>query len=124
MEKQNNTLKWSKRKGVRKHFDLSSAKGPIGSLAWQKTFGSLAKAETPEGTWTFKRSGFFRTRVTARLVDSDRDIAVYTPGWMGDGTLQLENGERFAWKKEGLWKPKWSFVDEATGNPVITFSPV
>jgi len=124
MAKLPDTLKWSKRKGVRKQFELSSGDEKLGTLVWQKTFGSLARAETPEGTWTFKRSGFIRPRVTVRLPDSDRDVAVYIPSWMGDGALQFETGERFTWNKQGFWKPIWSFVDESSGKPVITFSPL
>jgi hypothetical protein len=54
--------------------------------------GSLANAGSADGDWTFKRSGFWNPRVTARVAGSDTDIAVFRPRWMGGGTLELPDG--------------------------------
>jgi len=55
--------------------------------------GSLATGESAAGRWTFKRVGFFATRITVRAAGSDTDLAVYTPRtWSAGGTLAFLDG--------------------------------
>ena len=92
----------------------------LATLRWQKAFGSLALAETASGTWTFKRSGFLRPKVTVRVPGSETEVAVFTAGWGGEGTLSLPNGRSYHWQSTNFWQSKWAFTDEA-GEPLVQF---
>src|SRR5262245_37270197 len=92
-------LFWRQPKAMQQEFELRA--GPeewvVATLRWQKVFGTLALAETPEGRWTFKRSGFWRPHITVRVADTDHDSAVFEPGWSGGGTLTVTGGPTFRW---------------------------
>ena len=120
-ERQSDSLEWVQRKARPREFDLVSGGTVFASLRWQKRCGSLAMAGTAGGAWTFKRSGFLRTRITSRRANSETASSVFTPGWMGDGLLQLETGQQFRWARKGLWKPTWTFFD-STEKAVVTFT--
>jgi hypothetical protein len=81
----------------------------VATLAWEKTFGTLATAQTADATWTFKRVGFFNPRVTVRSPGSEADIAVFKPSWGYGGTLEVQ-GKTFTWKKMDFWGSKWGFA--------------
>jgi len=89
-------------------------------VTWQKAFGSLALAEATSGTWTFKRSGFLRPKVTVRVPESDTEVAVFAAGWGGEGTLSLSNGRSYHWQSTNFWQSKWAFTNEA-GEPIVQF---
>jgi hypothetical protein len=113
-------LIWQQPKALHRNYELHAGSDIIAQLTWLKTLGSLAKAESADGIWTFKRVGFLRSHVTARLEDSERDIAVFEPGWSGAGWLTLASGLRLRWKSVGFWRPVWSF-SVTEGQPLISF---
>jgi hypothetical protein len=83
-------------------------------------FGSLATAEGADGCWTFKRVGFFHTRVTIRTCGSDDDIAIFRNNtWSGGGTLEMADGRKFP-ATTNLWQSKLEFRDEA-GAALVRF---
>ena len=53
-------LKWVQPRARSPFFELRSDDDVVATLSWEKTFGTLATAQTAEKTWTFKRVGFFR----------------------------------------------------------------
>ena len=63
-----------------------------------KVLGSLATVEAASGSWTLKRVGWFRTRVSVRMPGSAEDLAEFTPNWLGaSGTLAFADGRSYRW---------------------------
>jgi hypothetical protein len=102
-------LKWARPAAKKRCFELRSGDDGIAMLAWEKTFGTLATAQTSEKTWTFKRVGFFNVRVTVRSPGSEADIAVFKPSWGYGGTLEVQ-GRAYTWKKLDFWGNKWGLA--------------
>jgi len=59
---------------IKREFTLQSGSEPMATLQWQKVFCSLALYTTADGSWTFKRGGFWHPHVTvppkARMLTS------------------------------------------------------
>ena len=69
-------------------------------------------AESADGCWSFKRVGFFKTKVTIRQCDSDQDIALYFPNtWSQGGTLELEDGRKYR-ATTNFWSTELRFETE------------
>ena len=114
-------LEWLHPDLFRREHELRGGTDLYGSLSWERMFGSLATAETADGSWTFKRSGFMTTEVTARVTGSDATVASLRPGWLGKGTLIVGN-ELFDWSSTGFWHAAWGF-SRPGGAPVVQFQP-
>jgi hypothetical protein len=75
---------------LKREFELRAGEATIASLEFRSTFGSLASAESGDGSWTFKRVGFWRSHVTVRESGSETDLAVFRNNtWSAGGTLEL-----------------------------------
>ena len=85
-------LRWTQPTLLKREYELHAGDEVVATLRWQKTFGSLALAEAADGTWTFKRSGFLRPKITVRVPGSETEVAVFKPAWGGEGTLRLSAG--------------------------------
>ncbi|HUI54108.1 MAG TPA: hypothetical protein VLY04_04005 [Bryobacteraceae bacterium] len=105
-------LKWSQPKGSRRFHQLAADQAVIGSIQFEKGWGSLATGECGEGRWTFKRAGFFSPRVTVRQAGSENDIAIFAPRWSGAGTLEFASGGRFQLRCQNFWGTEWAFENE------------
>lgn len=116
-------LFWRQPKALQQDFELHA--GPeetvVATLRWQKAFGTLAVAETPEGSWTFKRSGFWRPHVTVRVAGSEVDRAIFEPTWTGSGTLTIIGGPTFRWNGTNFWQTRWDW-QTPDGAPLVHFS--
>ena len=67
----------------------------VGRLALRRMFGSLAEGETGDGSWTFKRGGFWTQRATVRRAGSEHALATFQNNtWPGGGTLAVSDGAR------------------------------
>jgi hypothetical protein len=88
----------------------------VATLTWAKSWGSLATGESADGTWTLKRLGFLRPRVTVREPGSESDLAVLSINWMGEGAVAFSYGETFHFKRSGFWHPEWSMSDSSGGR--------
>ncbi len=114
-------LYWVQPKAMEKQFELRSAEQQYASLHFPSAFGSRAIASTADGIWTYKRVGFFNTRVTARVEGSETDLAVYRPKWTGmQGILEIASGQTYLWNTTNFWATRFQFAD-ANGNPLVTF---
>jgi hypothetical protein len=103
------SLRWVQPNAKARAFELRSGDDVVAKLDWEKTFGTLATAQTAEQTWTFKRVGFFNARVTARSPGSEVDVAVFKPSWGYGGTLEVQ-GRAYMWKKLDFWGNRWGFA--------------
>jgi len=114
---------WVQPKLSHRKFELRADENVFASLEFQSAWGSLAIAECSEGSWTFKRVGFFTPRVTIRLTNVDVDLAIYRPKWTGtEGELTFSNGSHFHWKAANFWATQYSFI-KPDGSPILTFKP-
>jgi len=102
-------------------YELRTGNGElVGTLRFRSSFGSFATADGEDGCWTFKRVGFWRTKVTVRACGSDDDVAIFKNNtWSGGGTLELPNGPTFR-ATTNLWQTKFGFETEA-GEKLIEF---
>ncbi|HXF06806.1 MAG TPA: hypothetical protein VNM72_15540 [Blastocatellia bacterium] len=103
-------LMWVQPKRLTRRYELRVGEDVLATLQWQEMFGSLAVAESADGQWTLKRSGFLRARVTIRVAGSDCDSAVFVAGWWGNGILEFLGGPRFIWKPLNFWRSEWAWT--------------
>lgn len=113
-------LKWIQPHAMNMEYELRSGDAVAAALNFRSAWGSLATATSGDGTWTFKRVGFWQTRVTVRAENSDRDLAVFRNAtWSGGGTLELPDGRKFL-ANTNFWSTRYEFKTEA-GEPLISF---
>lgn len=113
-------LRWTQPALLQREYELRAGDEIVATLRWQKAFGSLAQAETADGTWTFKRSGFLRPKVTVRVPGSETEVAAFKPGWGGEGMLRLSAGQCYQWLNTSFWLSEWVFANEAA-EPLVHF---
>jgi hypothetical protein len=116
-------LRWTQPSTFKREYELRAGDEILATLRWQKPFGSLALAESADGTWTFKRSGFFSPKVTVRVLGSETEVAVFKPGWTGtEGMLRFSDGRSYQWLKPSFWISEWALANDG-GEPLIHFNP-
>ena len=115
------SLKWEQPSALKMEYELRTVGGELtATLHFRSSFGSFATAESADGCWTFKRIGFFQTKVTIRACGSDDDIAIFkTNTWSGGGTLELADGRTFQ-AASNFWQTKFGFETES-GEKLIEF---
>jgi hypothetical protein len=115
-------LEWVQPKTFQNRYELRSGDSLFASLEFPKVFGSLANAVSAEERWSFKRVGFFSTRITVRKEGEETDLAVYHPKWTGtEGSLQFASGAVYTWKVANFWATQ--FVWLAGEQQIILFRP-
>lgn len=94
-------------------YELRSDQQIAATLRFRSSFGSFATAESAEGCWTFKRVGFWQTKVTVRACDSDTDIATFVNNtWSSGGTLTLPDGRKLL-VSTNMWSTKYQIKTES-----------
>jgi hypothetical protein len=112
---------WMQPETLRRRFELRSANQQIATLEFRKVLGSLAVATSASGQWTFKRTGFFKPRITVRKADEESDLAVFHPNWLcTSGALLFADGRAFNWRVANFWVTQFAWVDR-TGRASITY---
>jgi len=116
-------LKWTQPSGMRREFELRDGDELVATLRFRSAFGSFATAETAEGSWTFKRVGFWSTRVTICPAGSEQEIAAFRNStWHGGGTLELADGRRYR-ASTNFWQSRYEFQDPAE-KPLVRFQRI
>ena len=102
-------------------YELRTGGGELAAtLHFRSSFGSFATAESADGCWTFKRVGFFQTKVTIRACGSDDEIGIFKNNtWSGGGTLELADEGTFQ-VATNFWQTKFGFETES-GEKLIGF---
>jgi len=81
----------------------------IGTLDFRTAFGSLATGRCKDECWTFKRVGFFQTRVSIRICNQETDVATFRNNtWSGGGTLEFADGGNLL-VTSNFWQSKLDF---------------
>lgn len=114
-------LKWEQPSALTRDYELCGTEGQIATLRFRNSFGSLATAETVEGCWTFKRVGFFQTRISIRVSGSEEIATFWNNTWRGGGTLELP-GERSLKVTTNFWQTRLEFGAE-NSESLIRFEP-
>ena len=115
-------LRWLRSEAHPAAFDLLAGNHAVAAMRWHRPSGSLAEAETAEGRWTLKRTGFLHGRVTLRAAGADTDAAQISIHWRRS-TLELAGGGRYPFERAGLAVPAWQFLGPG-GDRWIHIEPV
>src|SRR5919108_702043 len=111
-------LKWLQPSALKMHYELRAGDELVGTLHFRSALGSFATAESADGCWTFKRVGFWQTRVTVRPCGADTNIATFNNNtWKGGGTLELPDGRKFL-ATTNFWQTNLEFQNES-GDTLI-----
>lgn len=114
---------WQKVEGVKRAREIVIDGQSWARVRRVKMFGSLVAVESKTGSWTFKRVGFFRTRVTIRRAESDENVGLYTPSftWCGSaGIVELGGQRTYRWGPTKSFGREHAFFD-ASGEPLLRF---
>ena len=113
---------WIQPRTFDRHFELRAEGERLGALVFRSSTGTLARAETGAGCWTFKRVGFLNPRVSLRVAEEEDDLGEFQPKLWGGGLLTLRDGATFGWSSSNFWMTSWTFRD-AGGHALVEFSP-
>src|SRR4029078_872051 len=106
-------LEWTQARALKMQYELRAGNEVVVTLRFRSSFGFFATAESADGCWTFKRVGFFQTKVTIRACTEDKEIAVFMNNtWSGGGTLELHDGRKLL-ATTNLWQSKLEFKTES-----------
>jgi len=103
-------------------YQLRGGNELVATLDWSGARGSLATGEASEGSWTFKRAGFLRPRVTVRIEHGSGDLAVLHIGRGRESRLEFTDGRRFAWGPTRTRRRQMGFSDPE-GRMVLSLLP-
>ncbi|MGA2135255.1 MAG: hypothetical protein ABSH50_23455 [Bryobacteraceae bacterium] len=114
-------LTWRQAEALRRYFQLMDGEREIASVRFESLGGSRATGQSGGKAWTFKRTGFLSPKITIREPGSDKDIAAFSPGWMGSGWIAFAGGRRFQLRHTNFWGTAWAFEAE-DGAPAVLLS--
>jgi len=116
-------LKWIQPHALKMEYELHSGDMVVAALRFRSSFGSFATATSADGSWTFKRVGFWQTRVTIRASGTETDLAVFRNNtWSGGGTLELPDGRKYP-ANTNFWATRYEFTTE-TGEALISYRKI
>src|SRR5512146_2113843 len=89
-------LKWTQPSAMKMEYELHAGDEVAATLHFRSSFGSFATATSADGSWTFKRVGFWQTQVTIRASGAATNLAIFKNNtWSGGGTLELPDGRKY-----------------------------
>jgi hypothetical protein len=113
-------LKWVQPHALKMEYELRAGDMVVATLHFRSSFGSFAAATSADGTWTFKRVGFWQTRATIRAIGSETDLAIFKNNtWSGGGTLELLDGRKYP-ANTNFWLTQYEFRTEKD-VPLISY---
>jgi hypothetical protein len=116
----NSGLKWVEPSMIKKEYELRSGEEAIAFLKFRSSFGTMATGESGDGCWTFKRTGFFKTKITIRKSESETEVGTFINGnWNDGGTLEVTDGRKLFFTTN-FWNTKLDLKDE-NENVLMTY---
>jgi hypothetical protein len=113
-------LSWTQPSALDLQYELRAGDELAATLAFRSRFGTFATASSGDGIWTFKRVGFWSTRVAIRGADDEAELGSFKNNtWKSGGTLTLP-GDRKLRATTNFWKTNLEFQDDA-GASLIRF---
>lgn len=97
---------------ISRGYEIKQDNLSIGTLQRPSFWSCRYEATTPEGSWTFRRGGFFNTGI--EIVDpvSQQVIAFLKSSWSRNGKLTFSDGRTFLLASRGWWHPVSSITTE------------
>jgi len=103
-------LRWEQPRVFGRAWELRHGDDTVATLTFRSAFGSFATAASADGSWTFKRVGFWQARATVRAEGGADDLAVFEHHtWSGGGTLTLAGGRPIR-VTTNVWQSKIEFL--------------
>jgi hypothetical protein len=104
-------LIWKQPNAFKMEYVLSAGDQEAATLQFRSSFGTFATAQSADGCWTFRRVGFFQTRVTIRDFTTDIELAEFHNNtWTSGGSLVLPNGRVYK-ASTNFWQTRFQFYD-------------
>lgn len=113
-------LEWRAAKPPESAFELTSGEGLHATLSWSEP-DTLARVETPEGSWTCMRLGVLAKHITLREEGSHSNLAEFHPHTFGKGKLVFRDGATFACSHLPHGQG-WAFLD-VEGKELVRIQP-
>lgn len=112
-------LRWEQPSWLRRDFELRAGPDVVATLRWPSLFGWTALGETAEGRYRLRLVSIWRGTVLIHPGDSDAELAVWQPRWLGGGTVRFTGGRTFRIRRGDFWHRRW-IVEDETGAPVFS----
>jgi hypothetical protein len=101
-------LTWTQQSLMKSEYELRFGGDLVATLRFPKMMGTIGVAKSGDGSWTFERIGFWKTKTVVKASGSTVELASYTSNaWKGGGILQLPSGKKLA-----VWRSIWKGVFE------------
>lgn len=98
---------------MKMEYELRAGDMIAATLRFRSSFGSFATAASADGSWTFKRVGFWQTKVTVRANEAEADLAAFKSNTGSGGeTLELPDGRKYP-ANTNFWATQCEFKTEA-----------
>jgi len=116
-------LKWIQPHALKMEYELYVGNMVAATLRFRSSFGSFATATSADGSWTFKRVGFWQTKVTVRSSVAETDLAFFKNNtWSGGGTLEFPDGRKYL-ANTNFWATQYEFKTEA-GEALVSYKKI
>ena len=116
-------LNWMQPHALKMEYELYAGNTVAANLLFRSSFGSFATATSLDGSWTFKRVGFWQTKVTIRASGAETDLAFFKNNtWNGGGTLEFPGGRKYL-ANTNFWATQFEFTKE-TGEALISYKNI
>jgi hypothetical protein len=101
-------LVWTQQSMLKQEYDLLFGGEKVAVLRFPKMMGTLGVAESGDGTWTFERLGFWKSKTVVKANGSTEELGSYVSNtWKGGGVLELPTGKNFI-----VWRSAWKGLSE------------
>jgi hypothetical protein len=111
-------LTWSQQSLFKNEFELRWGGELVATLRLPKMIGTMGVAESEDGSWSFERKGFWKSRTIVTPTGATEPIGTFLNNrWGMGGTLELADGTRFAYWRS-VWKSLSEFRTDA-GEPLF-----
>jgi hypothetical protein len=123
------TLQFSKTS--QRNYELKLNGEVVGTLSRPSLWSHKFVAESQDGRWIIRRSGFFATEIVD--AESERQIAFCKWNWCDKGQVTFADGERYQVGPEGFWRVPFglwpgktakSFCSSADAKRPPTYRPI
>ncbi len=116
-------LKWVQPNILKMEYQLHAGDTVAATLDFLSSFGSFATATSADGSWVFKRVGFWQNRVTVRVSGEEANLAVFKNNtWSEGGTLELPDGRKYP-ANTNFWATHYEFKTE-TGEVLVNYRKI
>ncbi len=117
-------LKWVQPHALKMEYELRAGDVVAATLHFRSSLGSFATGTSADGSWTFKRIGFWQTKATVRASGEEVDLAVFKNNtWSGGGTLELPDGRQYP-ANTNFWATQYEFKTEITDEALISYRKI